>query len=228
MATPFAVAHLGVVGSTQDEARARFAGDPVLVTATAQTAGRGRSGAQWRTADRAIAASLAFAPGWEAAAWPRLTLVAGLAARTVAGEDVRLEWPNDVVLGDVKVAGLLTESAGGAVVVGLGMNLFWPSPLPGTGALLEEDPGPDRSRELAEAWAADLLRRIEPGPERWGRQEYESFCVTVGRDVAWDPAGRGRAVGVAADGGLEVETKQGPVVLHSGEVRNVRFSSPEP
>ena len=221
--TPYALCCIEETASTQDEAFARYAGSPLLVVAARQTAGRGRLGRAWEQADRALAATLALRPAWPEAAWPRLTLVAGLAARSALGPGVLLEWPNDLVRGDRKVGGLLTEAREGVVAVGLGANLWWPRPpLDEAAALYEEDPGDAAPGRLAAAWARDLLRRAAAGPEEWGGEEYAAACVTVGREVTWEPQGRGRAVGIAPDGGLEVETAAGRRVLYAGEVHSVR------
>jgi len=193
------------------------------VVAACQTAGRGRRGRAWEAAPRAVAATLAFRPDWPEPAWPRLALAAGLAARIALGPQVRLEWPNDLVLAGGKVGGLLTETAAGVVAVGLGVNLWWPRPtVAGAAGLCAADPGPETGRRLAEAWAQDLLGRVAAGPERWGADEYASCCATLGRDVTWEPGGRGRAVAVGTDGGLVVETAAGRRVLHAGEVHTVR------
>jgi BirA family biotin operon repressor/biotin-[acetyl-CoA-carboxylase] ligase len=169
-----------------------------------------------------VAASLAFRPSWPPEAVARLALVAGLAAVDVAGEQAALKWPNDLVVGDRKVGGLLAEAAGGVVVIGLGLNLYWPDPMVGAGALHAVDPGPEAAVSLAEAWSAALLGRAECDPEHWGRDEYAARCVTIGTEITWEPDGRGRAVGVSAEGGLEVDVGAGRVVLHGGEVRRVR------
>ncbi|MCU0282011.1 MAG: hypothetical protein MUE66_09410 [Acidimicrobiia bacterium] len=209
--------------STQDEARLGFSGRPLLVVAARQTAGRGRRGRPWDTALRALAASLAFAPAWPEGAWPRLTLAAGLAACGALGAGVLLEWPNDLVRGGTKVGGLLTETSGGVVTVGLGANLYWPRPtVDGAGALYEQDPGPEAALDLAAVWAADLLARVAAGPGGWGLAAYAAACTTLGREVTWEPAGRGRAVAVQEDGGLVVETPAGRRVLYAGEVHTVR------
>jgi len=221
--TPYALCCVDTTASTQDEARRRFTGGPVLVVAARQTAGRGRRERPWEAAPRALAATLAFRPPWPEEAWPRLTLAAGVAACRALGEGVRLEWPNDLVLEGRKVGGLLTEAAGGVVAVGLGVNLHWPQPtVAGAGALCEQDPGPDAAPHLARVWAQDLLARVAAGPEGWGHGEYAACCATLGREVTWEPAGRGRAVAVAVDGGLEVETPGGRRVLYAGEVHTVR------
>ena len=221
--TPYALCCVETTPSTQDEARRRFTGEPLLVVAARQTAGRGRLGRAWEEAERAVAATLAFRPNWPEEAWGRLTLAAGLAARRALGGGVDLEWPNDLVRGRRKVGGLLTEAQAGTVAVGLGVNLWWPQPsVERAGSLYANDPGPGAPQRVAAAWAHDLLRRVAAGPDAWGRQEYIACCVTLDQEVTWQPGGRGRAVGVSEDGGLEVQTAAGRRVLHAGEVHTVR------
>ena len=222
MATPFTVVELDVVGSTQDEARQRFAGEPVLVVAAAQTAGRGRAGAMWEPAPRAVAASLAWQPGWPVGAVARLTLVAGLAALDVIGDAAALKWPNDLMIGERKVGGILTERFDAVVVTGLGLNLFWPDPPAGIGAVGDRDPGAAAAAAAGRTWGRRMLERTAAGPEQWGWVEYGARCLTVGRDITWDPDGNGTAVGIAREGGLIVDTARGRVVLESGAVRSVR------
>jgi BirA family biotin operon repressor/biotin-[acetyl-CoA-carboxylase] ligase len=221
MATPFTVVALEAVDSTQDEARHRFSGDPVVVIAAAQRAGRGRTGASWVSAPRAVAASLAWKPEWPESMLARLTLVAGLAALDVIGGG-GLKWPNDLIVGGSKVGGILTERFGDVVVTGLGLNLYWPDRPPGFAALADADPGADAARRFAEAWAGRVLARTAAGPEAWGHAEYVARCVTIGAEIAWDPSGHGTATGIAPDGGLVVMTADGEVVLESGVVRMVR------
>jgi BirA family biotin operon repressor/biotin-[acetyl-CoA-carboxylase] ligase len=225
MDTPYEVVHLPITDSTQDEARARFTGRTLLVIADSQTAGRGRSGARWEHADRAVAASLAWGPAWPAVLWPRLTLVAGLAARDAierqGGPAVSLKWPNDLVVGDLKVGGIIAEAASGAVVIGLGVNLWWRRPIDGAGAVWARDPGPGMAIRVAEAWAGGLLAAASADPASWPLERYMEHCVTVGRSITWD-GGAGWAIGIAPDGGLQVDDGGGVLVLHAGAVREVR------
>jgi len=224
---------LPTVGSTQDEARRRTAeGTPRLVVAERQVAGRGRTGRIWQEAPRAMYASLAFVPSWPRKTWSRLTLVAGLAARralaAATGVVVGLKWPNDLVVADGKLGGILTEADGDLVVIGCGLNLWWPDPPQGIAAAAALDPGPDLAAGIAGRWAEEVLAVATGDREAWGRAEYLTACVTLGTEISWDPDGAGRAVTVDDSGGLVVETATGVVTLTSGEVRAVRLATVAP
>lgn len=222
MATPLSIEHLERVGSTQDEAFARFSDGAVLVTATGQDAGRGRTGHTWLDADVSLAASLAFASRWPGDRLPVVTLVAGLAVLDLLPSRVSLKWPNDIVVEADKVGGILTESRDGVVLVGFGLNVHWADPPSGMGAMHDRDPGVDHVRAIAQKWAEALLIRVAHGPDEWGRDEYVTRCSTLGREITWEPSGSGRAVWVAHDGALIVDTGRGLVELRSGAVREVR------
>lgn len=222
MATSYSVTHHGPVPSTQDLARDAFNGRPILVTATEQTAGRGRGGSTWLSAPRAIAVSLAFKPGWAPEDLTIIPLLAGLAAVDAMGEGVQLKWPNDVLVGDSKVAGLLAELFDGIVVMGMGVNLWWPDPPEGAGGLFDADPGAEEGRRLAEGWADALMALVEEGPESWPIDRYRSRCVTLGRSITWEPDGAGSAVDVGPRGGLIVETDAGRTALTTAGVHHVR------
>lgn len=220
MAPPYSVRHIEVTDSTQDDARAAFDGHPVLVVAHRQDRGRGRSASQWENAPRAMAASLACRPEWAAESLPLVPLVAGVAAARVV--DCGLKWPNDLMRGDRKVGGILVEAADGVVVAGCGLNLWWPGAPDGYGAAYEDDPGSGSVLETAKAWAEEMLALVSLGPGQWPREEYRHRSVTLGRDITWSPDGAGRAIDVAADGGLVVVTHEGRITLHAGEIRHVR------
>ncbi len=169
----------------------------------------------------ALAMSLALRPAWEQQSWQLIPLVAGvIIARMV---DCDLKWPNDLMRTDLKVGGILVEAAGsGPVVIGAGLNLWWPIPPEGIGAINENDPGPSAAEGLARVWADGLIQVFESGSDEWPRDEYVARCRTIGRDIVWQPSGSGRATGIALDGGLEVDTGHGRVTLRSGQVQHVR------
>ena len=225
MATSYSVTHHGQVPSTQDLARDAYNGRPVLVTATEQTAGRGRSGSTWLSAPRSIAVSLAFRPGWAPSDLTIVPLLGGLAATEAMG-DVELKWPNDVLRDGDKVAGLLAELFDGIVVIGMGINLWWPDAPPGATALFDRDPGGDEGRRLAERWADEVMSLVDGGPGSWPIDRYRARCVTLGTHITWDPDGAGLAVDVARDGSLVVDTVTGRINLTTAGVRHVRPQRP--
>ena len=197
----------------------------MLVVADRQELGRGRSGSAWQNADRAVAMSLAFEPSWPRADWVLIPLAAGVAASRATGAS--LKWPNDLLVDESKVGGILVEvSSEGPVVVGLGLNLWWRDPPDGMTALFGNDPGEAAAEEVATAVARSLLAITRNPPERWPRDEYLARCVTLGQAITWEPSGVGTAVGIADDGGLVVETESGREVIRSGAVRHIRPGSP--
>jgi biotin-[acetyl-CoA-carboxylase] ligase BirA-like protein len=215
-----------------------------LVIATEwQTSGRGRQGRRWHANPRAaLTFSVLLRPrhvpqpvrGW-------VPLLAGVATASAVSEltaaQVGLKWPNDVLIGERKLAGILAEQSGDAIVVGIGLNVFGqPADLPvPTATSLELHAGPaiDRTELLAE-----ILRRFAAWYRRWSmtgpgdpeasglREEYLRLCGTVGRPVNVQlPGGRtvaGTAVGVDGTGRLVVSTGAGRVPVSAGDVIHVR------
>jgi len=133
-----------------------------------------------------------------------------------------VKWPNDLMRGDDKLGGILTEASGELVVVGWGANLHWPDPPVGRGAVYRGDPGPDAAHGIAARWAHELLDMMADDPDGWPRDHYRHRCSTIGRVVTWNPNGRGRAVDISKEGGLVVATPSGRITLVSGAVSEVR------
>jgi BirA family biotin operon repressor/biotin-[acetyl-CoA-carboxylase] ligase len=132
--------------------------------------------------------------------------------------DVRLKWPNDVTVDTGKVGGILAQRNAGVTVVGCGLNLWWPEPPIGACGLLEHDPGPSVGLHVSQRWADSIVAGAQP----WDRDVYKAACATLGEEVTWLPAGKGRAVDVDNDGALVVDTGRGLLSLRSGEVHTVR------
>lgn len=227
--------------------RAR-AGEPEgLVAVTEhQTAGRGRLDRVWETPPRsALTFSVLLRPEVAPQRWPWLPLLTGLAVqRALAqeGYDARLKWPNDVLLGEHKLAGILLERvetpAGPAAVVGIGLNASQAAgdlPVPhATSLWAATGREPDRTGLLA-----GLLAGLHDAYDRWRRdagraeglrREYEAACHTLGRQVRVElpPGTRGAeslvgvAEGVDADGRLLVRTATRTVPIGAGDVVHVR------
>ena len=217
MATPYFQLRHDTVPSTQNVAREALEDLPVLVLARSQTEGRGRSGHEWQNAERSLAASMAIRLD-ESDRRP-LSLMAGVVA-TRATEDTSLKWPNDILHSGAKVGGILVERSADVVVIGLGLNLWWPDAPTGMGALFQSDPGGDRHAEVGALWGAELMRIVDD--DGWPIDEYRSRCVTIGNFISWDPDGEGRAVDVAHDGGLVVDRDGTHETVYSGEIRHLR------
>jgi len=242
-------------GSTNADLLARaLRGEPegVVLAAEEQTAGRGRMGRTWTSPPRAaLTFSLLLNPAVPPArrGWlPLLTGVTVAAAVTeVTGIRTGLKWPNDVLAGNVlagegKLAGILAEAAGDAVVVGIGLNVSTepaelPRPLPGalpaTSLRAAGAQAPDRE-ELLLAILAGFERWYRPwrqasgDPDRSGlREEYVRWSATIGRTIRAElPGGQalsGSAAGVDPDGRLLVRVSSGAeVAVAAGDVVHLR------
>ncbi|WIM95910.1 biotin--[acetyl-CoA-carboxylase] ligase [Actinoplanes oblitus] len=245
-------------GSTNaDVADAARDGAPegLVIVAERQVTGRGRRDRQWVSPARAgLYQSVLLRPGvadpergWPAAE-PRtlswLPLLAGVAladaVSRVAGVEAALKWPNDLLVGDRKCAGILAEMAGDAVVVGIGLNVSTRADeLPATTGV------PATSLGLSGAGTLDrdpLLRALLRGLERWyagWREaggdaemcgllgEYQRRCATIGRRVrVLLPGGgelTGEAVAVDRDGQLVIRTVDAAEHrVSAGDVLHVR------
>ena len=232
------------VGSTNAEvaalARGGAAAGTVLV-AEEQTAGRGRLDRVWAAPARSgLTFSVLLRPvGVGAASWGWFPLLAGVAVAeavaALAELDVRLKWPNDVLVGDRKLAGILAERVDDAVVLGVGLNVSLRAgelPVPtATSLLLEESAVVDRSPVLLAVLRSigkryDELVRASGDPEVSGlRSAYLTLCSTVGRSVRVElPGGRvvaGTAVDVDTSGRLVVQTPDGTEPIGAGDVVHV-------
>ena len=180
-----------------------------LVTAAAQTAGRGRQGRRWEApAGSALLCSLVLRD-FDAL----LSLRAGLAVADVAGDAARVKWPNDVQVDGRKVAGVLVEGRPheGWAVVGIGVNVSAAPDLPEAAALGRDD---------VEAVLAELLAALEvrfAEPKEAALAALRARDALLGEEVRWE-GGEGVAAGIDPDGGLRVTTDAGERVLSAGEV----------
>lgn len=212
--------HLRRTDSTNIRARelaARGAPHGALVTAAEQSAGRGRQGRTWSApAGRALLCSLVVRDP------PRLLpLVAGIAVAEVAGSDAQLKWPNDVLVGGRKIAGILVEGRPQErwAVVGIGLNVAleewdFPPELRETAGTLGLAP------EAVEPTLERLLGALEPWLEADANRvldEVRSRDALLNRPVRW-AEGTGVGAGIDGDGRLIVETGGGRVALNAGEV----------
>ena len=205
-----------------------------------QTAGRGRLGRTWHAGlGDALTFSLLWRFGSGLAALSGLSLAVGVAMMRALAElgvqGAGLKWPNDVLLNDGKLAGILIEAQGdmlgpSAVVIGIGLNLAVPEALRDridqavSDLAVQGKAPPERNLVLAV-----LLKHLLPvlrGFAESGfaplRAEWESRHVFQQRPVVlWLPDGSqvaGTVLGVTEGGALRLETAQGTQTFNAGEV----------
>ena len=213
--------YFAVVDSTQDEARAAAragAADQTLFVADHQRAGRGRRGRVWLAEPgSALLVSMVFRERGQLASVPwRFTSLVSLAMvraidRSLSEDSVAIKWPNDVMLGDSKVAGVLAETSYDGreliAIVGIGVNVSDAPPVQGAtslGGTVErgnlllafineiDELRPRPHAELHQLWVSRLWRH---------RQRVRLMDVDREEEVV--------IVGVDPEGSLRVETGDG-------------------
>jgi BirA family transcriptional regulator, biotin operon repressor / biotin---[acetyl-CoA-carboxylase] ligase len=223
-------------------------GAPAGLVAVAghQTAGRGRLDRRWESPPGTnLLVSFLLRPRCEPPdlhlGTAAVALAAADACRDVAGVDARLKWPNDVLVGESKVAGVLAEADFGsgppaAIVVGLGLNVGWPGP-PGAGATsLEEVRGSALDPDDVLVGVLDsLTSRADLLDDADGRadlaEEQRRRCATLGtrvRVTLADDEVTGTAREIDDAGQLVVDTSDGRRTVAAGDVVHLRPESGRP
>jgi BirA family biotin operon repressor/biotin-[acetyl-CoA-carboxylase] ligase len=231
---------LDSIGSTNDYVAALArAGERegLVVVAEHQFLGRGRLDRNWASPPRAgLTFSMLLRPPVPVAvrAWVPL-LLAAAAAEAVSARcdlDVVLKWPNDLLVGGRKTGGVLAESTGDAVVVGMGLNVANTRdelPRPDATSLVLETGAPVDRTPLLLA----MLRAMGPAYAGWdgdtaaAARRYRERCDTIGRAVSVALPGErslvGEAVDVDANGCLVVRATDGTTTaVSAGDVVHVR------
>lgn len=232
---------LPAVASTNDWARERLVDQPagrvLLAVTDFQQGGKGRRGRSWLSpVGRQMTLTMGISAEQGPLAWIGVALAAGVElAETLreAGWPVVLKWPNDILLDGAKLAGILVELDAMAegpsrIVIGMGLNEYLLPDERGmldrpVAALHDRHVGYDRHQLLA-AFAGRLARLLHEFPEvglsrwlpRW--QELDALrgcCVDFQRGSEWF---HGVVVGIDAQGSLLLDTAEGRVSCHSGEV----------
>jgi BirA family biotin operon repressor/biotin-[acetyl-CoA-carboxylase] ligase len=215
-----------------DEARA---GAPagLVVVADHQTAGRGRLGRTWVAPPGAsLLTSVLLRPRLPVEQRHLLVTAAGLAmaeaVEATTGVVAGMKWPNDLLVGERKLGGVLAEAAGDALVVGLGVNVEWagvPDELRAIATACNLEGGrPTDRRTLLDAFLARYATRLSDLDA--ARTDYAARLLTLGRRVRVEQ-GSGVRVGIARDlddaGRLVLECEDGTVeAIAVGDVVHVR------
>ncbi|HEY2213983.1 MAG TPA: biotin--[acetyl-CoA-carboxylase] ligase [Acidimicrobiales bacterium] len=217
--------------------------DGVVAVAEHQTAGRGRLDRTWESpAGASLLFSVLLRPQIDPAELHLCTAAVALAAaeacRTIAGVEPRLKWPNDLLVGESKLAGVLAEAefeAGkvSAVIVGIGINVGWPGPEGVGGTCLDDLAATpvDRVHLLDAILSAFTPRRTQldsPTGRHQLATELQQRCATIGQQVRIELASGdivGRATGINEAGHLIVETMDGTQTIAAGDVVHLRPST---
>lgn len=226
-------------GSTNTDLAVRLSrGEVVLegewLVADRQTAGKGRQGRTWFDGFGNFMGSTVVRVGPGDPPAPSLALLSGLALHEVVAPLVPppatalLKWPNDLMIGAAKLAGILLERVGNTVIVGIGVNLAQAPVVEGreTVALAAFGPAPDRDH-----FAESLARQFTLELERWRSfgldllvRRWLAAAHPVGTPLAVGEPGetplKGHFAGLTADGALQLRLADGTTrVIHAGEVR---------
>lgn len=210
-----------------------------LVVANEQTAGKGRRGRIWDSEkDTGIFMTMMLKPDINPSRASMLTLIAALAQakalRDITGEDVRIKWPNDVVLNGKKIVGILTEMSAqfdyiNHIVIGNGINVnttSFPEELQdmATSLFLETGKKFKRAEIIAKTWEYfEQFYEIFLETEDLSAlmKEYNALLVNMHKGVkVLDPKEpfEGKAMGITKNGELIVDTWECRKLVSSGEV----------
>ena len=240
---PLELRHARLITSTNDWAKQEVESGllqaPALLVADSQSAGRGRGTNTWWSASGNIAATFVVSQNPHVA-FGLVPLLAGLAVRRAlvrltACEEIGLKWPNDLVVGRRKAAGLLCERLQRVDLIGVGVNV---------NAGSREAPAELRERitslreltgnvwdltDVVSELSQDVNRVLSVESENAARemlQEYSLHHWPTGKNVELvdtDRAPRigGRCVGIDPQGRLLVKTEQGSHALLTGSIVSV-------
>lgn len=234
-ATPFEVRWLPTTTSTMDVAAA-LAGDGArhgtVVVADEQTSGRGRRGAPWASPPGA-GLYLSFVARPSSTNLSLLTLAAGVGVcegiQSVTGLGPDLKWPNDLIVGRRKLAGILAEgiaigAPGQSVIIGAGINVLraaYPPDVVARATSLEDELGRAFDRqELLSSVLTSLAHRLEQLDSNPGdilRAWRAMSPNAVGTRVDWDGKS-GVTAGIDDAGALLIKTASGVERVIAGEL----------
>lgn len=235
------VAETGSTNADVAQAAAQGADEGFVLIAEHQNTGRGRQGRIWLDEPgSALMMSWLLRPQSDQH-WGLIPLLTGLAvveAIADIGVDAGLKWPNDIMVGDKKLGGILCESQLGpdpSVVVGLGLNLFFPSGLPKQVA----DRSTSLDNHIAKMPARNVLARsvlahfeaqwqkfVAPGGPEDLVSRYRTICTSLDQEqISFTrPDGSvvvGRPTQVDQGGGLWLQTAEGPQLVTAGDANHL-------
>jgi BirA family biotin operon repressor/biotin-[acetyl-CoA-carboxylase] ligase len=225
------IVRLHAVDSTQRyaaELAAEGAADGTAVVAETQTQGRGRRGRVWRDEPGAsLLVSVIVRTSLAPARLATLSLAAGVAVAealiSTGGVDARLKWPNDVLVGGRKIAGVLLERHADAVILGIGINVAQasvPAELTAHATSIAHEGGRADRDAVLEMLLASLGRwraRLEQEGFDPVRARWTALAAMLGTRVSVDDVA-GTALGLDVDGALLIEASTGVTRVLAGDV----------
>ncbi len=197
--------------NTQEFALSELSSEPILVISYSQEKGKGTSNRTWLNADQALACSLAVKQEDIKLKHTLIPLLSGyLFTEILKDTKLRLKWPNDIVLNNLKVGGILVEKSENSICIGMGINYFWEKPeIPGAGSIFTKKQEDGLINLHAEKWASDVLSSL--ANKNFNLERYKQKLQTLGKIVEY-PEGRGWAEDVNEDGSLKVKSIDGEYI----------------
>ena len=199
------------IHNTQEFALEELNSEPILVISFHQEKGKGTSNRSWFNADQSLACSFAFNKGDNQLDETLIPLLSGLCFTEVLSKPpIFLKWPNDLIVNDLKVGGVLVERVGEKICIGIGINYFWKNPtVPNAGALFNEVQEDESIKDHAIKWAEKVYESVTKNS--FSLERYKAKLQTLGKVVEY-PEGRGCAEDINENGSLRIKTTEGEII----------------
>ena len=236
------IVHFHEIESTNEEAkRVAEKGYPegTLIIAEKQIAGKGRMGRYWQSPSTGLWTSILLKPSIPPRDAPQLALLTAAALRTTLSEDfaidAKIKWPNDLLVDNKKICGILTEMKGEMdridyIINGVGINVNqdlkdFPGGLESTAASLKMIKGREVDRLLLLQKYLETLEKFYLDFLENGFEKTRKICIenshTIGNIVtiySGDKEHTGKAVDLGSDGALIVKVNDQEIPFYGGEV----------
>ncbi|MBL6763025.1 MAG: biotin--[acetyl-CoA-carboxylase] ligase [Candidatus Actinomarina sp.] len=197
--------------NTQEYALSELSSEPILVISYSQEKGKGTSNRTWLNADQALACSLAVKQEDIKLNHTLIPLLSGYVFIEVLKDiNLSLKWPNDIILKNLKVGGILVEKSENNICIGMGINYFWDKPeVPGAGSIFTKKQKDSLINSHAEQWASKTLSSLSKN--NFDLDKYKQKLQTLGKIVEY-PEGRGWAEDINEDGSLKIKSTDGDYI----------------
>jgi len=197
--------------NTQEYALSELSSEPILVISYSQEKGKGTSNRTWLNADQALACSLAVKQEDIKLNHTLIPLLSGYVFTEVLKDiNLSLKWPNDIILKNLKVGGILVEKSENNICIGMGINYFWDKPeVPGAGSIFTKKQKDSIINSHAEQWASKALSSLSKN--NFDLDKYKQKLQTLGKIVEY-PEGRGWAEDINEDGSLKIKSTDGDYI----------------